>query len=154
MEKKNCLQCGVEFTPRAVGGKPQKCCCRSCGTKYWRANRPIEDKKAQNSRDYLRKIKNPSARYKDIAYHAKLRGHSFNITLDQFKQYWDSPCYCCGAEYQGGGLDRIDNSIGYEVGNIAPCCIRCNKMKQNLSLQDFFTHMRTILNFSTEGLAI
>jgi hypothetical protein len=35
------------------------------------------------------------------------------------------------------GLDRIDSSRGYEINNVVPCCGRCNKAKNDMSLEEF-----------------
>lgn len=32
----------------------------------------------------------------------------------------------------GVGLDRINNSKGYTIDNIVPCCGNCNKLKNNI----------------------
>ena len=35
------------------------------------------------------------------------------------------------------GLDRVDNSRGYEPSNVVPCCRRCNRAKDDMSSQEF-----------------
>jgi hypothetical protein len=35
------------------------------------------------------------------------------------------------------GIDRVDNSKGYEINNCVPCCIICNKSKLDLSLEEW-----------------
>lgn len=42
------------------------------------------------------------------------------------------------------GIDRIDSSIGYVVGNVQTACWTCNRMKGNMSHEDFLTHIRKI----------
>lgn len=37
--------------------------------------------------------------------------------------------YCGGALPKKGGLDRLDNSRGYEPGNVVPCCRVCNMIR-------------------------
>lgn len=41
-----------------------------------------------------------------------------------------APCHYCGGKLgkrcPTGGLDRIDNAIGYVKGNVLPCCGVCN----------------------------
>jgi hypothetical protein len=36
-----------------------------------------------------------------------------------------------------GGIDRKDNTIGYVVGNVVPCCIVCNRAKMDLPYEAF-----------------
>lgn len=31
--------------------------------------------------------------------------------------------------HQFGGMDRIDNNIGYTYNNVLPCCGTCNKIR-------------------------
>lgn len=42
------------------------------------------------------------------------------------------------------GVDRKINSIGYTSANCLPCCQLCNKMKSNLSFEDFLTQIQKI----------
>lgn len=35
------------------------------------------------------------------------------------------------------GIDRVDSSVGYEIGNIVPACKICNFAKSNLTQDDF-----------------
>lgn len=44
------------------------------------------------------------------------------------------------------GVDRVDSSKGYEVGNCVPCCHVCNVMKASLSVEDFYSHIEQILS--------
>jgi hypothetical protein len=46
-------------------------------------------------------------------------------------------------------IDRIDSGLGYEIGNIVPCCKWCNIAKADKSVEEFkghilkmFEHMR------------
>lgn len=81
---------------------------------------------------------------------AKKRGYSFSLNKDTFKKIVDSDCRYCGGKpsniqttnnntgsYIYNGIDRQDNSIGYEEGNCVPCCIICNRAKSILSLDEF-----------------
>ena len=43
------------------------------------------------------------------------------------------------------GLDRIDSDLGYQLGNIVPCCGVCNMMKNNLSYDEFFKKVYQIV---------
>lgn len=39
------------------------------------------------------------------------------------------------------GLDRVDNDIGYEIGNVAPCCSTCNYIKKSHGLEALLEHL-------------
>jgi len=48
------------------------------------------------------------------------------------------------------GLDRVDNSIGYELGNLTPACTMCNLMKWKHSASDFLEHAKRITAHSEQ----
>ena len=74
------------------------------------------------------------------------RGLPFALSFDDFKCFWQMPCYYCGADIETIGLDRFDNSRGYEEGNVVSCCTTCNGMKSSRSADDFVTHCRRVAN--------
>jgi hypothetical protein len=95
-------------------------------------------------------------RYKNAA---KRRNRSFNLSFSDFLSFTQTPCYYCGidpstiqkAEGNNGdfiynGIDRVDNSIGYEINNCVPCCTICNQAKHILSQEDFINWVKKIYN--------
>lgn len=42
------------------------------------------------------------------------------------------------------GVDRVDSSGKYEMGNVVPCCTRCNIMKNAFAVDDFLSHVAKI----------
>lgn len=52
------------------------------------------------------------------------------------------------------GLDRIDSTKGYHLGNVVPCCTICNIMKNALTVSDFLKHIELIYkhNFTAKDL--
>ena len=95
--------------------------------------------------------------YRQYKWSAKQRGHSFNISKDQFSKIVFMKCNNCGDEpnqkrsiteklksiYHEGqyilvnGIDRINNSIGYEIENCTPCCFICNKAKSTMTVKEW-----------------
>jgi hypothetical protein len=65
-------------------------------------------------------------------------------------------CYMCGKETNDqhvNGIDRIDNSIGYNHDNCLPCCGTCNYIKNKFSIEDVFRKLyKNVCRF--EGLPI
>jgi hypothetical protein len=95
----------------------------------WVKNNP-EKKKAQHRR-YNTSLK---GRYNTTKGAAKRRGKTFTLTFEQFCAIISAPCIYCKNELghkstTGSGLDRLDNSIGYEFGNVQSCCGSCNQIK-------------------------
>ena len=81
---------------------------------------------------------------------AKARGLSFNLSKEEVKELVDKPCFYCGetrsnekkskhnnGSYYYNGIDRVDNSFGYELSNVVPCCWKCNKGKWTMTKEDF-----------------
>jgi len=50
-----------------------------------------------------------------------------SLIVDQLCHY----CYAPLSNSQGSSLDRIDNSKGYQIGNVVPCCTPCNMTRGN-----------------------
>lgn len=66
----------------------------------------------------------------------------FNLSFKHFSSLIkDNSCYYCKGPIQGtgGGLDRLDSSIGYTTYNVVPCCLPCNVVKNNLLTADEMT---------------
>jgi hypothetical protein len=84
-------------------------------------------------------------------HNAKWRGKTFNLTVEQFKEIRGRPCYYCdgllGAlPKRQGGLDRIDNMRGYEVGNVLPCCRTCNSTRNlNFTVEETKAMIGTVI---------
>lgn len=45
------------------------------------------------------------------------------------------------------GIDRVDNLKGYTLDNCVPCCKNCNRMKANLTKEDFLQHISDIYKY-------
>ena len=87
------------------------------------------------------------------AQNAKVRNKEFLLTNDQIKSIIFKNCTYCGIKgfpYKGSygrkfgdyytkinGIDRQDNSLGYEFTNCVPCCKFCNRIKREATNVDF-----------------
>jgi hypothetical protein len=52
--------------------------------------------------------------------------------------------YIKGKPYPRNGIDRTDSKVGYVKGNLTPCCDLCNIMKNTLSTENFYAHIKKI----------
>ncbi len=88
---------------------------------------------------------------------AKDRGYAWTLSDDEARPLLLGNCTYCGAvpanriglkpRYSAGsnkyhsvltnGIDRVDNSRGYEPGNCVSCCSKCNYSKHNHSVDAF-----------------
>lgn len=82
---------------------------------------------------------------------ARNRGLEFNLTDEEFFSLTKESCYYCGdiqlVRYAGegyplSGLDRIDNSKGYTLDNVRPCCRVCNVAKNNMTEEEWLSKVR------------
>ncbi len=101
--------------------------------------------------------------YRQYKNGAKVRGLEFNLEYKYFMDVTAQNCNYCGSaplntrynkrwngKYIFNGIDRVDNSKGYIIGNVVPCCKRCNAAKSDLSENDF---LKLIINiFYTKKL--
>lgn len=82
-------------------------------------------------------------RWSQYANKAATRGFEFKLTHDDLHDLLDKDCAYCGGK--GGGIDRIDSSKGYVLGNVNPCCWECNQMKNDLPLKDWLAKMKKVI---------
>lgn len=82
--------------------------------------------------------------YKDAA---KVRDLSFELTLDNFiAWHGKTTCYYCDLHISTIGIDRLDSYKGYTIDNCVPCCKICNKIKMDLSVDEFKNQIKLIFN--------
>lgn len=81
---------------------------------------------------------------------ARRRGLGWNISKSDYEEIISRRCeYCDGVlNPYGSGLDRIDNSKGYVIGNVVPCCKKCNWNRcDNLTHEEMKIAMRAVLDY-------
>jgi hypothetical protein len=138
----SCLcDCGKEI--EAVGSEIQRGHTRSCGC----LRRDADMGRATRLTYGLASFHSLVSIYRR---NAKKRGISFELTDEECFQLFTSDCHYCGSppkntrmqhdcygEFTYSGIDRIDNTKGYVLGNIAPCCTICNIAKGRQTLEEF-----------------
>ena len=96
-------------------------------------------------------------RFRRAKYAAKQRKILFSLTFDQFSEIVVLPCFYCDNKFcqpviEGSGLDRLDNSKGYEFDNVVSCGYRCNILKLNdLTIEETKTAINAILELRNES---
>jgi len=100
--------------------------------------------------------------YNIYKYVAKNKHIFWKLTLKDFGKLVSKNCYLCGQKPEKkslcrskyykenilfNGIDRIDSSKGYTLDNCKSCCSLCNKLKRDMSLQDFIKQINKIKNF-------
>lgn len=89
------------------------------------------------------------------------RGLANEISPRQLKQLIEGDCAYCGrppcneTKLKGtqniryNGVDRLNNTQGYVIENLVPCCKECNSMKGELSYKAFIAHIQRIASHTT-----
>jgi len=81
----------------------------------------------------------------------------FDLSKEQAKELFQSPCFYCGAEpcriaksrtasspFVYNGIDRIKNSVGYVWRNCVAACTLCNYRKSSMDYSDFVSWVRRV----------
>lgn len=122
----------------------------------WRANN--RDKIREEAKVFYKTNKErlkldrlrPKTRYSYLKSVAKRRKIPMLLSYEQFNAIIKEKCFFCNVQTlqieSGGGLDRIDSSKGYEVGNVLSCCKTCNVIKSNHSVNYLYNHLTIMLN--------
>jgi len=131
-QTKKCAHCGEtkpapEFNQRSSDSSGLHPRCRKCQAKYrW----------------------SPKSKYRVYKQEAAQRHIGFEITLEEFKTFWQAPCSYCGSPIDTIGIDRVDNTLGYVMGNLTSCCCStCNYSKRDLSRAQWVAHMTRVLAY-------
>jgi len=119
-------------------------------------------KSAENSIKSRHKIAKQDGGYRSVfsryKQNARSRKLNFNIDFDYAVNIMKSNCHYCGIEPSNlfwksyynvnyNGIDRVDNSRGYENDNIVACCKMCNIAKNNNSEEDFLKWIKRLSEY-------
>lgn len=101
---------------------------------------------------------------------AKSRGYSWGLSEQEFDLLTNQNCYYCGVEPNSirinngngatklsfiyNGIDRLDNTKGYEVDNCVSCCRICNKAKDVLTPKDFISWANRVSEYCKNNVKL
>lgn len=124
----DCVYCLVPFKSFRSNSL---CCSKICySTYYGSTQNGKESKRVYN----LSKVRTLTHRFNSSKSKAKLKGMCWEIDFESYKLLQENNCFYCSDTLLNKtsiGLDRIDNSRGYELLNVLPCCGDCNKIRQD-----------------------
>lgn len=102
------------------------------------------DKILEKQKEYA---KSSFGKFQQYRRNALKRGIFFNISYEKFCLFWEKPCFYCGMPIKNISIDRIHNQVGYVFNNCVSCCEICNRLKLDLSFEDWTFKIEQILNF-------
>lgn len=99
--------------------------------------------------------------YQQYRTKALNKGKSFVLTKEYFLSLTQQNCHYCGGKpnseirckpnslaYVYNGIDRIDNTKGYNHKNCVPCCSTCNYAKRTMTHSQFLEWVLLVYNHS------
>ena len=122
-----------------------------CGRKTGKGSRPIYTTSmppGESARNIV---------LKGYQHGAQKRGLAWELSERVFNEITKSQCFYCGqhpstvaAPSRNGsfiynGIDRIDNRLGYILGNVVSCCPLCNHAKRDMPQVDFFAWIERLI---------
>jgi hypothetical protein len=150
-----------QHSQKANNGKSRWICLCDCGNKTIVEVSSLTGGHTKSC-GCLQYIPKPDTAFRRIfmsyVHDARKAGREFLLTEAQARKYFESCCSYCGQPpstiqksrreiYTFTGIDRIDSSKGYSVGNCVPCCKVCNRMKMDMGYEEFMAHIEKILSF-------
>lgn len=121
--------CGNQIYVKSTSNIQNPCTCDSKNSRSELANRSLNI-------------------YKNRALNDNL---SFKLNESHFDHLINSNCFYCyesprmySEKIERVGIDRLDNTIGYERNNVISCCDICNNMKKDLTLEQFYDKIKRI----------
>lgn len=99
-------------------------------------------------------ISNLKQLYNTYKNSAKNRNHNWDLSVDDFKLLISKNCYYCNSQPSQklimnningdrvllyNGIDRVNNSLGYNIYNVVAACGICNLAKKDSSIDEFYS---------------
>ena len=96
---------------------------------------------------------------------ARKRGLAWKLSNEEFDKITSMNCNYCGlppgniaktgALYEGGdfiysGINQVDNTCGYVLENVVPCCKTCNDAKKAMSLDKFLAWIARLTAYQSQ----
>lgn len=80
------------------------------------------------------------AKEKQLRISAERRGYKLTLSHENIRRLLEeTKCQYTGVEFDSDNIrsfERVDNTLGYEPGNVIPVTVRVNKIKSNLGAKE------------------
>ncbi len=119
---------------------------RKYAKKYYETAKKYRKENWEKIKANMRKsAAKPERKYYQYQKGAESRGRKFELSFEDYLSLSSSPCHYCGEKpLTQNGIDRVDNTVGYNKENCVACCSLCNKMKHTYSVECFIQHCKKI----------
>lgn len=146
--KKKCRDCGLEKDVKTefyskICGRSQVKVYRTIGSLCRKCHNKEVTKILLNNR--------PRFIYRAYKIADKKFGRQNDLTQEIIKELIAKPCVYCNGMNVSMGLDRKDNSLGHLIGNVVPCCLRCNIIKGNMPLEAWIIIAKAVKRATKAG---
>lgn len=128
-EPRDCRWCGTSFVTEGQS-RPNKLTCNAAPCV--RATQRAKERTYRNNPPSLRRAWNQLKNQARTNTSQGRPARDLSLTYADFVKVRDpGVCYYCSGRIplSSPGLDRVDSSRGYEVGNVVACCAVCNQRK-------------------------
>lgn len=143
--------CDCGIVKSVLGGALTSGASKSCGC--------FKNERASETHGLAEGVASRNATFQRYKNQANARGLKFNLSLSEFDGLTKGNCFYCGnppsqkavakgcnGHFIYNGIDRLDNNKGYYLKNCAPCCRRCNRAKDVMSLEEFHLWITKVYN--------
>jgi hypothetical protein len=154
--KKICTKCGVarpltEFRTRAKNSNKLRSHCNKCLSEAALIYNKANSEQCVLNTKKLRERSKEDASLRYAGFKSRM-GEKVQLSFEEYCYIFrnDPPCIYCGSLIRatGSGLDRIDNTLGYTVSNVNPCCGTCNDIRgYNLTVEEMKVAMTAVVKF-------
>lgn len=164
-QKNYCRSCAKKNSPnnKKLMEKITKECI-SCGEKIivlrktWiRGTKKCNPCRTRETSKIKKGLASQKTIYIQYKTNAKRKNLKFNLSFEEFIKITNDNCFYCNiepsnikkSEYDNGdfiynGIDRKDNTKGYDLHNSVACCKICNFAKNTLPLNEFYNWISKI----------
>lgn len=131
--------------------------CKSCGAKARVYDFDQQKFELSCINDIYHNYKSGTRRGRDRVIEFDLSQNHFAALIKDSCKYCDAPPSNVkrrkktGHEFKYSGIDRKNNDAGYVEGNVVACCWTCNRMKGNMTYDEFIAHVARINQRHPEG---
>lgn len=143
-----------------VDGRVQSCGCLKIEVSRRNATKLIAEGRGVRSFQYEDSERGPANHVIHVyERNAKTRDLEWALPDEVCRRLFSQPCVYCGVSrsnkgrnsFRYNGIDRVDNTRGYEQENVVPCCKFCNKAKGTMSEVEFKAWISRVYQHSCAG---